>query len=603
MIMGKFRTVRRKKRVYEGNQHLKIEKDKAICKPKSKGRPRKKDVVPRPLTSTPVQTSEQSSAASSRSSQKISAAKMSFSDVLGNVKESTETGYRLLDIEIICNIIQSLSCPECTTISLVLKDDLTAKNGFANHFILSCKECLWSKEFFTSKKVKGSFEVNKRFVYGMRCIGTGFAGAKKFCSVMNIPSMPTRKNYDKLNKSLKTAVFDVAQESMTRAGLEVKNLIGKKNTDCGVSVDGSWQKRGFVSLNGFVSAISMDTGKVLDVEPMSKHCKSCEVHAKLDRNSSKFKSWQRGHACKANFEGSSAAMEPEGAKRIFERSVEKHSLRYTDFYGDGDSKSFPAVQNVYDGKLVQKLECIGHVQKRMGTALRKLKKEKKGLGGKGKLTNKMVDKIQNYYGIAIRSNAGNLNAMKNAILAVLFHCASSKDNNYHSYCPGGKDSWCKYKADIENKTCTFKPGSGLPLQVIALLKPIFARLSDDNLLNKCLHGKTQNQNECFNRVVWDRVPKGTFVGRDVFEIGIFEAVSNFNDGATAIVNVLQHCGLEPGMHTLRHCEEIDKSRIASSDYQQKEISKLSRKRLRRKRKSKDDKNQQQEGETYGAGQF
>ena len=142
MIMGKFKTVRRKKRVYEGNQHLKIEKDKAICKPKSKGRLRKKDVVPRPLTSTPVQTSEQS--ASSGSLQKISSAKMSFSDVLGNVKESTDTGYRLLDIEIICNIIQSLSCPECTRISLVLKDDLTAKNRFANHFILSCQECLWS---------------------------------------------------------------------------------------------------------------------------------------------------------------------------------------------------------------------------------------------------------------------------------------------------------------------------------------------------------------------------------------------------------------------------------------------------------------------------
>ena len=46
-------------------------------------------------------------------------------------------------------------------------------------------------------------------------------------------------------------------------------------------------------------------------------------------------------------------------------------------------------------------ECIGHVQKRVGTALRKLKKEKSGLGGKGELTDAMVDKLQNYYGIAI----------------------------------------------------------------------------------------------------------------------------------------------------------------------------------------------------------
>ena len=111
----------------------------------------------------------------------------------------------------------------------------------------------------------------------MRCIGKGYAGAKKLCSVLNILTMPTRKNYDKLNKSIKSAVFDEAQESMKRAGLEVKSLMGNNNTDCGVSVDGSWQKRGYVSLNGCVSVISMDSGKVLDVEQMSRYCKSCEV--------------------------------------------------------------------------------------------------------------------------------------------------------------------------------------------------------------------------------------------------------------------------------------------------------------------------------------
>ena len=44
----------------------------------------------------------------------------------------------------------------------------------------------------------------------------------------------------------------------------------------------------------------------------------------------------------------------------------------------GDSKSRLSVQNVYEsvGRKVEKLECIGHVQKRMGTALRKFKREK-----------------------------------------------------------------------------------------------------------------------------------------------------------------------------------------------------------------------------------
>ena len=35
---------------------------------------------------------------------------------------------------------------------------------------------------------------------------------------------------------------------------------------------------------------------------------------------------------------------------------------------------------------VEKKECIGHVQNRVGTALRKLKHDNPGLGGKGKPT-------------------------------------------------------------------------------------------------------------------------------------------------------------------------------------------------------------------------
>jgi hypothetical protein len=58
------------------------------------------------------------------------------------------------------------------------------------------------------------------------------------------------------------------------------------------------------------------------------------------------------------------------------------------------------------------------------------------LGGKGKLTDSMIDKMQNYYGIVIRSNKGNLNTMKSNILATLFHCASNDERPYHSaYCP------------------------------------------------------------------------------------------------------------------------------------------------------------------------
>ena len=147
------------------------------------------------------------------------------------------------------------------------------------------------------------------------------------------------------------------------------------------------------------------------------------------------------------------------------------------------------------------------MQKRVGTALRKLKRENPGLGGKGKLTDATIDKLQNYYGIAIRSNVGNLAGMKKAIHASLMHCASCGSRLLHDHCPPGSTSWCRYQPDKANKTSIYKHGPGLPLPVISKLKPEYVRLSDDSLLEKCLHGKTQNQNEALNGMVWQRTPK------------------------------------------------------------------------------------------------
>lgn len=51
------------------------------------------------------------------------------------------------------------------------------------------------------------------------------------------------------------------------------------------------------------------------------------------------------------------------------------------------------------------------------------------------MTDSIIDKLQNYFGIAIRSNSGNLAEMKSNVLATLFHCASTYGRPLHSYCP------------------------------------------------------------------------------------------------------------------------------------------------------------------------
>ena len=156
---------------------------------------------------------------------------------------------------------------------------------------------------------------------------------------------------------------------------------------------------------------------------------------------------KKEHKCSINHEDSAPKMEQSGVEGIFARSITKNKLRYTEYYGDGDTKSFSAVKDFYEGVTVLKKECIGHVQKRVGSRLRKLKKQTKGLGTQG-LNDACIDRLQNYYGIAVRSNVGNLANMKKSIYAALMHVASSKENNYHwAYCPAGDNSWCSFQRD------------------------------------------------------------------------------------------------------------------------------------------------------------
>ncbi|GFV53845.1 uncharacterized protein TNCV_4208961 [Trichonephila clavipes] len=200
-------------------------------------------------------------------------------------------------------------------------------------------------------------------------------------------------------------------------------------------------------------------------------------------------------------------METVGVYRIFERSEANRSLRYTSYYGDGDSKAFNNVKDIYGYDSVVKYECIGHVQKRVGSRLRKLKKCTKGLGGKGKLTDKFIDTLQNYFGIAIRSNVGNLSNMQTAVIAAFFHCCSTDKKPMHGQCPSGSDTWCKYqKAKQEGKLYKHRT-AGLPNAILNTVKTTYMDLCDQSLLEKCLHGKTQNANESFNGVLWSIIPK------------------------------------------------------------------------------------------------
>ena len=86
------------------------------------------------------------------------------------------------------------------------------------------------------------------------------------------------------------------------------------------------------------------------------------------------------HNCPINHEGSAGSREAAGLVDYFLNSIENRNLCYTLVY----------LRDTYSGIVEEKLECVGHKQKCLGSRLRYLKDTMKGpladgkkIGGKG----------------------------------------------------------------------------------------------------------------------------------------------------------------------------------------------------------------------------
>lgn len=162
-------------------------------------------------------------------------------------------------------------------------------------------------------------------------------------------------------------------------------------------------------------------------------------------------------------------------------------------------------------------------------------------------------------------------------------------------------SWCKYRrAEATGETYTHE--HSLPYDVLLTIKDVFRDLTDDRLLRKCLHGKTQNANKSFNNLVWNRIPKNVFVGVCTLEIGVRDAVLCFNDGAISRLSVLQHLGVECGQNMKTALTKIDSARVHKAELSCLEYKKAARMRIRNLKRKKDEKETAEE-DSYGSGMF
>ena len=351
---------------------------------------------------------------------------------------------RIIYISFLTTLLGSVACGKCKYGRVIGKENAERKMGFASSFTFECGTCASGCEMYTSTNCEGSrsYEINCRLVLGLLEIGGGKSSLEKLSSVLDMPKAMSDDAYLDTVRKVKDALEIEASFSMEKAAHEEHKMLGSplnEIVECKAIFDGTWHNRGHSSLQGVVTAISAETGKCLDYDTLNKVSFS---FARWDRkeNDATKDNWLANHKCPLNFAGCAAAMEP-GVKRIYTRFEDSKRLQCTGCIGDGDAKSFSSIMasKPYADKDIMKYECVGHVQKQMGTVLRKLRAQKgkqklrdgKTIGGIGRLTNARIDKLQVYYGLAIQRHKHDLEGMKKEVWAGLYHSASSDEKPQH----------------------------------------------------------------------------------------------------------------------------------------------------------------------------
>lgn len=115
--------------------------------------------------------------------------------------------------------------------------------------------------------------------------------------------------------------------------------------------------------------------------------------------------------------------------------------------------------------------------------------------------------------------------------------------------------------------------------------------------------QTQNANESFHSMIWQRAPKTKFCNLKVFKTSVYDAISYFNYGGQSVLDTLKLLSVNRGYYTRRMVATENKKRKFHADYRKSERAKIRRKIIRALKKKSTDILKIREGVTYEAGGF
>jgi hypothetical protein len=514
-------------------------------------------------------------------------------------------GMAFIPNQAILDLANKFRCPELGCMEFDQDNDVSLTHiQLDTKITVTCHSCDQVLYLYDPVKVINNVRVcpgTAGVVDQCMATGSGHIGVQRFAFGAELAGQLNTYQWEKYSRCQGQQSLKMYEEHLPIVNQCVRDSAHERDVfsdddgimDVDVSYDGTWLTRGHKSNLGMGFVIEADTGFVIDHNVLSKFCQACDrikkTHADNadDREAALVLHKDRGN-CLSNYNGVSGGMEKENAVRMWDRSIEKNGMRYTKFISDGDSNAYNAVRDrdPYDGKSIEKLECVNHVQKRLGSRLRKLKKEtfievtneatgkttkRCTIGGRGKLTDDTIERLTGYYGAGIKRTVGTtVQEMKKACLSGFKHVTSSDANPDHEYCEEGEGSYCFYnKALAKNQV----PPSHSTMKVKCTLDPterqkvmtIYKDLSSDELLHKCVSGKTQNPNESIHQKVWNKLSKTKHYGLKTAEYSAAQTVVEHNLGYEyAMKHGKMDFGAQMPSSVAEGSERRDKQRIRHS---------------------------------------
>ena len=201
----------------------------------------------------------------------------------------------IFDCDILRHAISKMfKCKHCKCSNLrFYKSTFTA--GIVEHIYIICEGCHSGTDFYNSTQthsVKKHFANNILQLLGGRIIGVGKSGLDLLNSILGIPKTLGKRAFYEIQSYVSEVATKVARDSCKRACNELRRKFDvPENTmlEVEVSYDGAYQRRGGSKGGGhsrycFASAISTESGKVLDFEIACNSCRQCTEKQQALRN-------------------------------------------------------------------------------------------------------------------------------------------------------------------------------------------------------------------------------------------------------------------------------------------------------------------------------